>query len=340
MNQIDTATNIKSDPDASSRSNKSMSIASFTGSTLTRMLGCISVYILFLTAGNNRVVQGKFLGSHMASISVGAGGCWAITVLIFPSSLATCIGAEDEKMFEGYKVWAENREDSSSNPARQKRFILLEHHFAPTKEPVLPDNTTAIAKSRGQENNKTQATSPALPTSSPALSDTSPASSTSSPASLASTGDPSAPEHRYTDQTNEVNESTASTAGTDPPNYGLTPPSPQDHKMQKKNLDRDYFMDTTLRIPMATIYKVATATMLVLIIINVCGCLGLFCQSKARKSAPTSPPTFPTMNERTNNGSAQVTTWEDALSTRGLGGLGRLTPTPPPFPAHKDALVV
>ena len=278
----------------------------------------------------------------MASIGVGAGGCWTIAFLIFPSSLATCIGAGDEEMFEGYKVWAQNREDSSSNPTRKKRFILLEHHFAPTGDPVLPNNTTAMSKSRGQENNKTQATSPVLPTSSPALSATSPASSTSSPASPASTSDPSAPEHRYTDQPIEADESTAPTAGTDPPNHGLTPPSPYDAQMQEKNLDLDSFLDSTLRIPMATIYKVATASMLLLIVVNVCGLLGLFCHlHMTRKSAPTRPPTFPTMNERTNNGPAQVTTWEDALTTRGLGGLGRLeTPTPPPFPAHKDALVV
>ena len=353
MNQIDTATNVKSepgDPDSTSRSNRSMtlsvtrSIASFTGSTLTRMLGCVSIYILFLTAGNNSVVQSKFLASHVASISVGAAGCWATIALIFPSSIATCIGEDEEIMFEGYKVWAQNREDSSSNPARKKRFILLESHFASTNFlPVLLHNTTAIATSRGQENNKTQATSPALPTSSPALPSTSPTSSAPSPASLASTGDPSAPKHRYTDPTSEVDESTASTEGTDPPNHGLTPPS--DTQMQEKNLDREYFLDATLKIPLATIYKSLTILIIVMMAINVCGCLGLFCQSKTyekrRMSAPTSPPTFPAMNERTTNESAQVTTWEDALSTRGLGGLGRLeTPSPPPFPAHKDAIVV
>ena len=246
-------------------------------------------------------------------------------------------------MFEGYKVWAQNREDSSSNPARKKRFILLEQHFAMTTKPVLPTDSTEIATSRGH--NKTQATSPALPTPSPALSATSPASSTtlppsstSSPASAASAGDPSAPKHRYTDQTIEVDESTAPTGGTDPPTRGLTPPS--DTQMQEKNLDREYFLDATLRIPLATIYKSLTALIVVMMVINVCGCFGLFCQSKARTSAQPRPPTSPTMNERTNNGPAQVTTWEVALSTRGLGGLGRLTPTPPPFPPHKDALVV
>ena len=334
MNQIDTA-DIKSDPDALSQAmSMSKSVASFTGSTLTRMLGCVSIYILFMTAGNNSVVQSKFLASHVASISVGAAGCWATIALIFPSSIATCIGEDEEIMFEGYKVWAQNREDSSSNPARKKRFILLESHFASTNLlPVLLHNTTAIATGRGQENNKTQATSPALPTSSPALPSTSPTTSASSPASLASTSDPS---KHYTDQTLEAEEPTESTASTGPA-IQLTP---QDAQLQEKNLDRDYFMDATLKIPMATIYKVATATILVLFIINVCGCFGLFCQSKARTSAQPRPPTSPTMNERTNNEPAQVTTWEVALSTRGLGGLGRLTPTPPPFPPHKDALVV
>ena len=339
-NQIDTATDIKSDPDARSRSDKSMcgtSIASFTGSTLGRMLGCISVYALFLTSGNDRLVQGKFLGSHIVSMGVGAGGCWAVAFLIFPSSLATCIGAGEEEMFKGYKVWAQNREDSPSNPTRKKRFIL--------SEPVLPTKTTEMTTKSQHERKKTsttQATSPVLPTSSPALSASSPASSTSSPASLASTRDPSAPKHRYTDQPTEADESIAPTAGTDPPNNGLTPPSPYDAQMQEKKLDLDSFLDSTLRIPMATIYKVATASMLLLIVVNVCGLLGLFCHlQRTRTSAPTRPPTFPTMNERTSNGPDQVTTWEDALSNRGLGGLGRLeTPTPPPFPAHKDSLDV
>ena len=337
--QIDTATDIKSDPDARSRSDKSMcgtSIASFTGSTLGRMLGCISVYALFLTSGNDRLVQGKFLGSHIVSMGVGAGGCWTVAFLIFPSSLATCIGAGEEEMFEGYKVWAQNREDSPSNPTRRfRRFIL--------SEPVLPTKTTEMTtKGQGHERNKTQATSPVLPTSSPALSVSSPASSASSLASLASTSDPSAPTHSYTDQPTEADESIAPTAGTDPPNNGLTPPSPYDAQMQEKKLDPDSFLNSTIRIPMATVYKIATVSMLLLIVVNVCGLLGLFCHiHMTRKSAPTRPPTFPTMNERTSNGPDQVTTWEDALSNRGLGGLGRLeTPTPPPFPAHKDALVV
>ena len=336
--QIDTVMDIKTDPDAKSRSGKSTcgatSIASFTGSTLGRMLGCIGVYALFLTSGNKRLVQGKFLGSHIISMGVGAGGCCAVAFLIFPSSLATCISSEDEEMFEGYKVWSQNREDSPSNPNRKKRFIL--------SEPVIPTKTTE-PRSQGNEHRKaspTPAPSPVLSTSSPALSSSSPASSTPSPATPASTPDSSAPTHSNTDQPTEEDES-ITRPGSNLPKDRQTPPKPNDAKLQEKNLDPDSLMNSTVKIPMTTLYNVALVAILLLTMVNMCG-LSLLCHRRRNKATATPrPPTFPTMNERTSNGPDKATTWEDALSNRGLGGLGRLeTPTPPPFPAPKDDLNV
>ena len=118
-----------------------------------------------------------------------------------------------------------------------------------------------------------------------------------------------------------------------------TPPKPNDAQLQEKNLDPDSFLNSTIKIPMTTLYNVAMGAMLLLIVVNMCG-LSLLChRQRNRAKAPPRPPTFPTMNARTSNGPDQATTWEDALSNRGLGGLGRLeTPTPPPFPAPKDDL--
>ena len=117
--QIETEMDVKpnvNDLDNKSRSGKSScglkSTKSFTGSTLGLMLGCVGVYALFLTTGSKRLIQGKFIGSHLISVGVGVGGCYIAAFHIFPSSLAICIGAEDEEMYEGYRVWFQNRDDS------------------------------------------------------------------------------------------------------------------------------------------------------------------------------------------------------------------------------------
>ena len=138
-----------------------------------------------------------------------------------------------------------------------------------------------------------------------------------------------------------ADESISPTAGSTLPTDRRTPPKPEDAELHEKNLDPDSFMNSTVRIPLMTLYKVATVAMFLLTLVNLCGLIGLLCHRRRnRATTQPRPPTYPTMDERTSNGPTKATTWEDALSTRGLGGLGRLTPTPPPFPAPKDDLNV
>ena len=339
----DTAPSVKNEPgdmDSTSRSNQSttMSVArsavSFTGSTLTRMLGCLSVYILFLTTGTDRVVQGKCLASHLTSVSVGAIGCYSITMILFPSSLPTCVGENEKDLFHGYEIWTKRKEASSNSAGREKRQSVFQPSWSHFNKASL-DNTTAASQERDL---------PTLAKASTALPATSPTPPASSHASLVPRNDSS---DRYTDQEEEEEEekeeekeedTTQSTATTGPA-HQLTPTKAQ---LQDLDLEPNYFI-TTLKIPMKTIAKVTIGTILIGTILNCCGCLGVFCQAyqKERTSAPTSRPTFPAMNEETTSETRTQVTWEDTLALRGLGGLGRLTtPSPPPFPTHQDAIIV
>ena len=302
------------------------------------MLACVGVYALFLTRGRDRLIQGKFIGSHIISVGVGVGGCYVAAFHIFPSSLAICIGAEDEEMYPGYRVWYQDREDSpkadylkknrnpptphpyltaavldaTSNPTRQKRFILSET----TGQTKSPKTTT---KSPGGE---------------PRTTSTTPATLRNVSASTQST---------TVDQSTEADESTTRS----------TPPGPHDAPSQQKKIDpevlpttqpafTDSLLNSTVRIPMMGLYSVAMLTMFLLTISNLCGLLGLLCHRRSNRARTTTHPPTSTMDIiRPSTEPTRTTTWEDALSTRGLGGLGRLdTPTPPPLPARKDDLAV
>ena len=155
-------------------------------------------------------------------------------------------------------------------------------------------------------------------------------------------------------QSTRVDQSTATdesiTRSTDTQE---TSPVPNDAPSRNQKIDpevlpttqpafTDSLLNSTVRIPMMGLYSVAMLTMFLLTISNLCGLLGLLCHRRSNRARTTTHPPTSTMDIiRPSTEPTRTTTWEDALSTRGLGGLGRLdTPTPPPLPARKDDLAV
>ena len=246
-------------------------------------------------------------------------------MLIFPSSLPTCVGQEDKELFQGYENWA-RRKEASSNPAQRKKrqSVFQVSHFK-QDSPTLTRSPTAP-----------RTASSGLPSSAPTPPATSPTTPASSHASPAPRNDPS---NSYTDQKEEKEkekeekeEKRTQSIATPGPVHQLTP---TDAQLQRKDLDPDYFIDATIKIPMKTISKIAIGCLALFCCgCFCCGCFGLFCQTYQKKkklaATATNPPTFFAVNEEATK--APVT-WEETLALRGLGGLGKLTtPSPPPVP--------
>ena len=295
-----------SDPDATSRSNKSMTLSAvtFAGHTLTAMLGCIGIIILWTTTGSNGVIKFKCVVSHLASVSVGAAGCYGISMTT--GVLPTCVGQDEKEMVRGYESWAK-KQLSNSPETRKKRQSV----FWPGQDLTTRTTTSTVR----------------------------PATSPTTPTSLAPRKDQKEEEKqdqkegKEEKEEKEKEEKTQPSAATPGPAHQLTPTY-----APLQESDRDLgFLDANF--PLDTVSTIICVTC----VICVLNCILNYvtnCANCVFKKNPSTPRHQP---QSVHEGTTPIT-WEDTLAERGLAGLigvaQRTTPSPPPFPNNKDVILV
>ena len=328
-----------------SKSNKSLTDRSCP-TWAVACLGCFATYALFMAKGSDNIKYSKFIGSNMASIGIGVGGCYVISVHVYPS---TCFSGEDQEMYQKYRTWYQEQQDS------QQADYLKGNSSSTTSHPHLMLDAPSKHKRRKRFilRQTLRRESPEVVKMTEVSTDEPPTStSTPTPTTPGPSGDVSASaQSTRVDQPTVTDESTST----------VTPETsaqevPHDAPSTKQKIDPEELPTTTPSFKASSwldptenlTIKLAILTILLLVMAmlamaNTCALLGLLCHPRNnRAKAPAHPSTYTTMDiERTSNGPTRTTTWEDALNHRGLGGLGRLdTPTPPPPPALQDDLAV